>query len=73
MFTAPCCKKYKNLIIVQLQVYTSVLFTDCVTNKSEHDKTNQLTCLPSDDSAQSGHLPSLIRIFAVHMKKTLGP
>ena len=29
----------------------------------------QSECAPSEDSDQSGHLPSLIRAFAVHMKK----
>ena len=34
-----------------------------------HGKTNKITCAPSEDSDQPGHLPSLIRVFAVHMKK----
>ena len=34
-----------------------------------HDKTNKMACAPSDDSAQPGHSPSLIRVFAVRMKK----
>ena len=34
-----------------------------------HDKTNQMACAPSEDSAQPGHSPSLIRVFAVRMKK----
>ena len=34
-----------------------------------HDKTNKLTFAPSKDSDQPGHPPSLIRVFAVHMKK----
>ena len=29
----------------------------------------QSDCAPSEDSDQPGHLPSLIRVFAVHMKK----
>ena len=29
----------------------------------------QMTCVPSKDSDQPGHLPSLIRVFAVCMKK----
>ena len=29
----------------------------------------QSDCVPSEDSDQPGHLPSLIRVFAVHMKK----
>ena len=34
-----------------------------------HDKTNKMTCAPSKDSDQPGHLPSLIRVFTVHIKK----
>ena len=34
-----------------------------------HDKTNKMTCAPSEDSDQPGHSPSLIRVFAVRMKK----
>ena len=33
------------------------------------DKTNKMTCAPSKDSDQTGHPPSLIRVFAVRMKK----
>ena len=38
-------------------------------NEPPHDKTNKMACVPSEDSDQPGHPPSLIRIFAVHMKK----
>ena len=40
-------------------------------NKVElpHDKTNKMACAPSEDSDQPGHPPSLIRVFAVCMKK----
>ena len=34
-----------------------------------HDKTDKMACVPSEDSDQPGHPPSLIRVFAVHMKK----
>ena len=34
-----------------------------------HDKTNKIACAPRGDSDQPGHLPSLIRVFAVHLKK----
>ena len=30
-----------------------------------HDKTNKMTCGPSDNSDQRGHQPSLIRVFNV--------
>ena len=33
--------------------------------KPEYDKTNKMTCMPSEDSDQPGHPPSLIRVFAV--------
>ena len=34
-----------------------------------HYKTNKIACAPSEDSDQPGHPPSLIRVFAVCMKK----
>ena len=34
-----------------------------------HDKTNTMACAPSEDSYQPMRPQSLIRIFAVHMKK----
>ena len=33
------------------------------------DKTNKMACAPSEDSDQPGHPPSLIRVFAVRLKK----
>ena len=47
-------------------------FTCKIQNKyfePPHDKTNKMACAPSEDSDQPGHLPSLIRVFAVRMKK----
>ena len=38
-----------------------------------HDKTNKMTGAPSKDSDQSGHLVSLIRVFAVHSVGSWGP
>ena len=38
-----------------------------------HDKTNKMTCVPSKDSDQPGHPPSLIRVFAVHSIGSKGP
>ena len=34
-----------------------------------HDKTYKMACAPSEDSDQPGRPPSLIRVFAVRMKK----
>ena len=31
-----------------------------------YNKTNKMTCVPSKDSDQPGHPPSLIRVFAGH-------
>ena len=35
----------------------------------QHDKIRKMICAPSKDSDQPGHPPSLIRVFAVRMKK----
>ena len=39
-------------------------------NEPSHDKTNKMACAPSEDSDQPGYPPSLIRVFAIRMKKT---
>ena len=38
-------------------------------DEPQYNKTNKLTCAPSEDSHQPGHPSSLIRVFAVCMKK----
>ena len=38
-----------------------------------HDKTNKMTFVPSEDSDQPGHPPSLIRVFAVRSMGSLDP
>ena len=38
-----------------------------------HDKTNKMTFVPSEDSDQLGHPPSLTRVFAVLSMGRLGP
>ena len=38
-----------------------------------HDKNNNLTCAPSEDSDQPGHPRSLISVFAVRSMGSLGP
>ena len=39
-------------------------------NKNElvHNKTNEMTCIPSKDSDQPGHPPSLIRLPCLHQE-----
>ena len=34
---------------------------------------NKMTCAPSEDSAQAGHPPSLIRVFDVRINKAQLP
>ena len=47
--------------------------TTCTCEQSSlepaHDKTNKMACAPSEDSDQPRHAPSLIGVFAVHLKK----
>ena len=38
-------------------------------NEPRHDKTHKMIGVPREDSDQPWHPPSLIRVFAVHMKK----
>ena len=39
-------------------------------NEPQLDKTNKMTCPPSEDSNRPGHAFSLFRVFTVRMKKT---
>ena len=56
------------LILISLPLRKSILQGKSVYEPS-HDKPNKMTCAPSEDSDQPGHPPSLIRGFAVCMKK----
>ena len=40
-------------------------------NEPPHEKTNKMACAPSEDSDQPEHPPSLVRVLAVRMKKSL--
>ena len=51
--------------------WTNVLIREQRTYEPRHDKTNNVSCAPSETSDQPGHPPNLIRVFAVRMKKTL--
>ena len=42
---------------------------DLSINELPHNKTKNMICVPSEDSNQPRHLPSLIRFFAVRMEK----
>ena len=50
---------------------SNVWFATCIhqiTFEPQHDKTNNMACVPSEDSGQPGQPPNLIRVFAVHME-----
>ena len=51
-----------------------LLVTSILGNQIElqHDKTNKMTCAPSEDSDRSEHLPSLICLRCPH-EETSGP
>ena len=40
-----------------------------VLNEQEHDINDKITCASSVDTDQLGHPPSLIRVFAIRLKK----
>ena len=40
---------------------------------AQHDKTNNMACLPSKDADQTGHPPSLIRVFSMHSLGSQSP
>ena len=51
----------------------TILLPYCLQHELPHDNTNKMTCAPSEDSDQPGHLPSLIRVFAVRSMGSEGP
>ena len=52
-----------------LQSHGKVPLVSVITIEPPRDKTNKMAFAPSEDSDQPGHPPSLIRVFAVRMKK----
>ena len=53
---------------IEVHVHVNPLIPETRTSKVHeppHDKTNKMTCVPSEDSDQPGHPPSLIRVFTV--------
>ena len=49
-------------LIVKWQCHSMLFRNVTVWNEPQHDKTNKMTCAPSKDSDQCGHLPSLISL-----------
>ena len=58
------------LSLSQHSVSDIEIFWSALIFEPQHDKTNKMACASSEDSDQPGHSPSLIRVFAVRMKKT---
>ena len=56
-------------LVVGQEIWLFVDVCDAHVYEPSHDKTSKKACAPSEDSDQPGHLPSLIRVFAVRMKK----
>ena len=54
-----------NKILKMLLNFYGTILSPNITNEPPHDKTNIMTCAPSEDSDQPVHPPSLIRVFAV--------
>ena len=60
----------RKVVILKLEIvacYTGFRYLH--TFEPLHDKINKMAWAPSEDSDQPGHPPSLIRVFAVRMKK----
>ena len=57
------------LIRAQLSFSSPAIIQTIPRFEPHRDKTNKMACAPSEDSDQPGHPPSLIRVFAVHLKK----
>ena len=64
-----CIMKFKELWKRASNLLLSCTLVRETTDEPPHDKTNKMTCAPSEDSDQPGHPPSLIRVFAVCTKK----
>ena len=54
--------KVSMLVLRDEKVIKPILYNEY---EPAHDKTNKRACVPSEESDQNGHPPSLIRAFAV--------
>ena len=54
---------------VIFEYFVLQVFSEQELSELPHDKTNKMACVPSEDSDQPRHLPSLIRVFTVPMKR----
>ena len=56
-------------IIIIMCHMSKIMRKSVIPYEPPHDKSNKMICAPSEDSDQPGHPHSLIRVFAVRMKK----
>ena len=58
--------KLSHDLVVPAERLSWGLSVPCQSSQFEpsHDKTNKMTCAPSEDTDQTGHPRSLIRVFA---------
>ena len=56
-------------ILIFAYALKNYFFSRSESLKSHHDKTSKIACAPFKDSDQPWHPPSVIRVFAVSMKK----
>ena len=60
-----CLSVQPQKLTVTVNLHVPFVFTF----EPHRDKNNKMACAPSEGSDQAGHPPSLIRVFAVCMKK----
>ena len=76
--TIPIPVNYSKVKVTDLEFLCSIFTMSVLESfwwiwfEPKHDKTNKMTCVPSEDSDQPGHLSSL-RVFAIRLKKVLVP
>ena len=75
-FAARIGDKYQ-IRLMRPKSFNHHVLTQCLAQnvqyEPQHVKTNTMACAPSEDSDQSGHPPSLIRVFVLHSKDSRGP
>ena len=56
-------------VYLKIKIFISFSLSSEKQTELHPDKTNKMAYAPSEDSDQPGHPPSLIRVFAVRLKK----
>ena len=62
-----CCRQ--ETFAIEIVTRLRLIISEKKKKEPPRDKTNKMACAHSEDSDQPGHPPSLIRVFAVRMKK----